>query len=54
MALTFRQHQLSNGLEIIAEENPDSHSFAAGIFVKTGCRAMRERRSTASRIFLST
>ena len=38
MPLTFRQHQLSNGLDIIAEENPDSHSFAAGLFVKTGAR----------------
>src|ERR1700685_4441004 len=38
MPLTFRQHQLSNGLDIIAEENPDSHSFAAGLFVKTGSR----------------
>ncbi len=38
MPLTFKHHQLSNGLDIIAELNPDSHSFAAGIFVKTGSR----------------
>ncbi len=38
MSLTFRHHQLANGLDIVAEENPDSHSFAAGIFVKTGAR----------------
>ena len=38
MPLTFRHHQLANGLDIVAEENPDSHSFAAGIFVKTGAR----------------
>jgi predicted Zn-dependent peptidase len=38
MPLTFRHHQLSNGLDIIAEANPDSHSFAAGLFVKTGAR----------------
>ena len=38
MALTFKHHQLANGLDIIAEENPDSQSFAAGIFVKTGAR----------------
>ena len=38
MPLTFRHHQLKNGLDIVAEENPDSHSFAAGIFVKTGAR----------------
>ena len=36
MALTFHQTQLSNGLDIVAELNPDSHSFAAGLFVKTG------------------
>src|ERR1051325_7391635 len=38
MALAFNHHQLENGLDIIAEENPDSHSFAAGLFVKTGAR----------------
>jgi predicted Zn-dependent peptidase len=38
MPLTFKHHQLKNGLDIIAEINPDSHSFAAGFFVKTGSR----------------
>src|SRR6185436_7109712 len=38
MALSFRYHQLPNGLDIVAEVNPDSHSFAAGLFVKTGSR----------------
>jgi predicted Zn-dependent peptidase len=38
MALTFYHHQLPNGLDIVAEINPDSHSFAAGFFVKTGSR----------------
>ncbi|HEV7299084.1 MAG TPA: pitrilysin family protein [Tepidisphaeraceae bacterium] len=38
MALSFKHHQLPNGLDIIAEINPDSHSFAAGLFVKTGAR----------------
>src|SRR3712207_5721583 len=38
MALTFHHHQLPNGLDVIAEVNPDSHSFAAGLFVKTGSR----------------
>src|ERR1700760_1636538 len=38
MPLTFHQHRLANGLDIVAEVNPDSHSFAAGIFVKTGAR----------------
>src|SRR4051812_20536642 len=38
MPLTFKHHQLANGLDIIAEINPDSHSVAAGMFVKTGAR----------------
>src|SRR6266705_950130 len=38
MPLTFKHHQLKNGLDIIAEINPDSHSVSAGMFVKTGAR----------------
>ena len=38
MPLTFHHKQLKNGLDIVAEVNPDSHSFAAGLFVKTGSR----------------
>src|SRR5215203_3098399 len=38
MPLKFHYHQLPNGLDIVAEENPDSHSLAAGLFVKTGSR----------------
>src|SRR6186713_1336887 len=38
MPLTFHHKQLPNGLDIVAEVNPDSHSFAAGLFVKTGSR----------------
>lgn len=38
MPLKFEHHRLKNGLDIIAEPNPDSHSFAAGLFVKTGSR----------------
>src|SRR3954464_11961911 len=38
MPLTFHHHQLPNGLDIIAEVNPDSHSTALGLFVKTGAR----------------
>src|SRR3990170_2810863 len=38
MPLTFHHTQLANGLDVIAEINPDSHSFAAGLFVKTGSR----------------
>ncbi len=38
MPLTFHYRQLPNGLDIVAEENPDSHSVAVGLFVKTGSR----------------
>jgi predicted Zn-dependent peptidase len=38
MALTFHHKQLKNGLDIVAEVNPDSHSTALGLFVKTGSR----------------
>jgi predicted Zn-dependent peptidase len=38
MPLTFHHRRLANGLDVIAETNPDSHSFAAGFFVKTGSR----------------
>jgi len=38
MPLLFHHHQLSNGLDIIGEENSDAHSFAAGLFVRTGSR----------------
>ena len=36
--LTFKQTQLSNGLDVIAEINPASHSAALGFMVKTGSR----------------
>lgn len=38
MPVTFREHLSPNGLRIIAEIDPDSHSAAAGFFVKTGAR----------------
>lgn len=38
MPLTFKYHQLPNGLDIVAEINPDSYSTALGLFVKTGAR----------------
>lgn len=41
MPLTFHYHQLANGLDIVAEHNPDAHSFAAGLYVKTGSRDER-------------
>jgi len=38
MPLTFHYKQLPNGLDIVAEQNPDAHSVAVGLFVKTGSR----------------
>ena len=38
MPLKFHYKQLPNGLDIVAEENADSHSLAAGLFVTTGAR----------------
>ena len=38
MSLTFHYKQLSNGLDVIAETNPDSYSIAMGFFVRTGSR----------------
>jgi len=38
MALQFHRQELPNGLNVIAESNPDAHSFAAGLFVGTGSR----------------
>ncbi|HXE54684.1 MAG TPA: pitrilysin family protein [Tepidisphaeraceae bacterium] len=38
MPLTFHHKQLSNGLDIVAEQNADAHSIALGLFVKTGSR----------------
>jgi predicted Zn-dependent peptidase len=36
--LEFRKHQLQNGLQIVAECNPDAHTSALGFFVRTGAR----------------
>ncbi|MDB5291747.1 MAG: ptrA 1 [Phycisphaerales bacterium] len=38
MPLTFHYKQLPNGLDVVAERNPDAHSVALGLFVKTGSR----------------
>lgn len=38
MPLTFHYKQLSNGLDIVCEQNPDAHSTALGLFVNTGSR----------------
>jgi len=36
--MQYRQHQLANGLEIIAECNPGAHAMACGFFVRAGAR----------------
>ena len=36
--MEFREHVLPNGLEVVAECNPEAHSMALGFFVKTGAR----------------
>ena len=36
--MEFRQTTLNNGLEIVAEVNPNAHSLALAFFVKTGAR----------------
>jgi predicted Zn-dependent peptidase len=36
--LEFREHRLPNGLQVIAEVNPEAHSTAVGFFVETGAR----------------
>jgi predicted Zn-dependent peptidase len=38
MAFTFHKHRLANGLTVIAEVDPSSHTAASGFFVKTGAR----------------
>ena len=36
--MQFRSEKLSNGLEVIAEVNPEAFSLSLGYFVKTGSR----------------
>ena len=36
--LTFKQAQLKNGLDVVAEVNDNAHSAALGFMVKTGSR----------------
>ncbi len=38
MALEFKNTQLSNGLDVLVEINPNAHSVAMGFMVKTGSR----------------
>ena len=36
--MEFREHKLGNGLEVVAECNPQAYSTALGFFVRTGSR----------------
>ncbi|MFY8199062.1 MAG: insulinase family protein, partial [Pirellula staleyi] len=36
--MQFRSEKLDNGLEVIAEINPEAFSLSLGYFVKTGSR----------------
>ena len=38
MAVTYQEHELPNGLRIIAETDPEAHTASAGFFVRTGAR----------------
>jgi len=46
--LEFRQHTLHNGLEIVAECNPQAHSTALGFFAKAGSRDEDDRNNGVS------
>ena len=36
--MTFSEHRLDNGLQIVAELNPNVYSVAVACFVRTGAR----------------
>ncbi|MHC4101533.1 MAG: insulinase family protein, partial [Planctomycetota bacterium] len=38
MPVDFKQTKLPNGLQVIAEVDPDAHTAAIGFYVKTGAR----------------
>jgi predicted Zn-dependent peptidase len=44
----FHKHTLSNGLEIVAEVNPDAHSTSVGFFVRTGSRDEKDELAGVS------
>ena len=46
--MEFREQTLANGLEIIAECNPEAYSTALGFFVKTGSRDETDQISGVS------
>ncbi|MGV3606305.1 MAG: M16 family metallopeptidase [Planctomycetaceae bacterium] len=47
-AVQFRQHQLANGLEIVAECNPGAYSASMAFFVRTGSRDENDLNSGVS------
>ncbi len=46
--MQFRRHTLPNGLEIVAECNPEAYSTALGFFVRTGSRDETDAESGVS------
>ena len=46
--MQFRRHTLANGLEVVAECDPDALSLAAGVFVQTGARDERPEEAGVS------
>ncbi len=46
--MQFRRHTLPNGLEIVAECNPEAYSTAVGFFVRTGSRDESDAESGVS------
>ncbi len=48
MAVSFHQHQLANGLTVVAEVNDDAHTAAVGFFVKAGTRDEEEAQMGVS------
>jgi predicted Zn-dependent peptidase len=46
--LEFREHQLENGLHVVAECNDEAHSTALGFFVQTGARDESEHDAGVS------
>ncbi len=46
--MQFKKHYLPNGLEIVAECNPEAYSTAVGFFVRTGARDETDAESGVS------
>lgn len=46
--MKFQQHQLDNGLQVVAEVNPNAYSLALGFFVNAGSRDENDKNSGVS------